>query len=64
MAIGKTKDYNTNEFKRLLIDNGFEFTRQKGDHMVYKRGNDVVVTTKKPNKMMIRRMIKTYNLNF
>lgn len=64
MAIGKTKDYNTNEFKRLLIENGFVFVRQKGDHMIYKRGNDIVVTTKKPNKMMIRRMIKTHNLTF
>jgi len=64
MAIGKTKDYNTQEFKRLLMDNGFEFDRQKGDHYIYKRGNDVVVATKKPNKMMIRRQIKTYNLKF
>jgi predicted RNA binding protein YcfA (HicA-like mRNA interferase family) len=64
MAIGKTKDYNGNEFKRLLIDNGFEFERQNGDHYIYKRGNDMIVATKKPNKMMIRRMIKTYNLRF
>lgn len=64
MAIGKTKDYNMQDFKRLLVDNGFEFVRQKGDHMIYKRGNDTVVATKKPNKMMVRRMIKTYNLKF
>lgn len=64
MAIGKTKDYSTKEFQRLLTNNGFEFVRQKGDHMVYKRGNDTVVATKNPNKMMIRRQIKTYNLKF
>ena len=64
MAIGKTKDYNTNEFKRLLMDNGFTLERTKGDHYIYKRGNDTVVATKKPNKMMIRRMVKTYNLKF
>lgn len=64
MAIGKTKDYSTKEFQRLLMDNGFVFVRQKGDHMVYKRGNDIVVATKNPNKMMIRRQIKTYNLKF
>ena len=64
MAIGKIKNYNEKEFRRLLIDNGFEFTRQNGDHFIYKRGNDVVVATKRPNKMMIRRMIKTYGLVF
>ena len=64
MAIGKTKDYNTKEFVRLLMDNGFEFVRQKGDHYIYKRGIDTITATKKPNKMMIRRMIKTYNLKF
>lgn len=63
-AIGKTKDYNTKEFVRLLMDNGFEFVRQKGDHMIFKRNDDVVVATKKPNKMMIRRVLKTYNLKF
>lgn len=64
MAIGKTKDYNGKEFIRLLTDNGFVFERQKGDHMIYKRGNDMVVTNKKPNKMMIRRQIKTFSLEF
>lgn len=64
MAIGKTKDYNTKEFERLLMDNGFSFERQKGDHRIYKRGNDLIVSNKKPNKMMIRRQIKTYGLKF
>ncbi len=63
-AIGKTKDYNTKEFQRLLMDNDFVFVRQKGTHFIYKRNNDMVVATKQPNKMMIRRMIKTYNLKF
>lgn len=65
MAIGKTKDYHTKEFERLLMDNGFVFVRQNGgSHMVYKRGNDMIIATKDPNKMMIRRMIKNYNLKF
>lgn len=64
MAIGKTKDYNTKEFKRLLIDNGFELSRTQGDHYIFKRNNETIVATKNPNKMMIRRMIKTYNLKF
>jgi len=64
MAIGKTKNYNEKEFRRLLVNNGFEFVRQNGDHFIYKRGNDIVVATKRPNKMMVRRMLKTYNLKF
>lgn len=64
MAIGKTKDYNTKEFQRLLVANGFEFVRCTGGHFVYKRGADMVVATQEPNKMMIRRYIKQYNLKF
>lgn len=65
MAIGKTKDYNRNEFARLLLDNGFELDRIKGNHLIYKRGNDIIVSTKdRPNKMMIRRYIKEFNLKF
>lgn len=65
MAIGKTKNYNEKEFRRLLVNNGFTLVRTNGgDHFIYKRGNDMVVATRKPNKMMIRRYIKTYNLKF
>lgn len=64
MAIGKTKNYNTKEFQRLLVANGFQLVRTKGDHFIYKRGNDIITATKEPNKMMVRRMLKTYNLKF
>ena len=63
-SIGKTKDYSTKEFQKLLNDNGFTLVRTKGDHYIYKRGKDTVVATKEPNKMMVRRMIKTHNLRF
>ena len=64
MAIGKTKEYSTQEFKRILIDNGFEYVRCNGDHWIYKRGNEVAVVNKKLNKMVARRLIKTHNLKF
>ena len=64
MAIGKTKSYSTREFHRILLDNGFELVRQRGSHYVFKRGNEEIVTNKDPNKMMIRRMLKTHNLQF
>lgn len=65
MAIGKTKDYKSEEFKRVLIANGFELDRSHGGHLIYKRNNDTIVITKnKINKMICRRMIKTYGLKF
>lgn len=64
MAIGKTKSYNKREFHRILLDNGFELVRIRGSHYVFKRGNEEIVTNKDPNKMMIRRMLKTHNLQF
>lgn len=64
MAIGKTKSYNKREFHRILIDNGFELVRTRGSHYVFKRGDEEIVTNKDINKMVIRRLIKTHNLNF
>ena len=64
MAIGKTKSYSKREFHRVLLDNGFELVRTRGSHYVFKRGNEEIVTNKDINKMVIRRLIKTYNLNF
>ena len=64
MAIGKTKEYNTRELNKLLADNGFELVRTRGSHYIYKRGKEEAVTNKKPNKMMARRLIKTFDLKF
>lgn len=64
MAIGKTKAYSSNEFKKILSKNGFEFVRQKGDHRIYKRGDDIIMINKDLNKMVARRLLKTYNLKF
>lgn len=63
-AIGKTKSYNKREFHRILLDNGFELVRTRGSHYVFKRGEEELVTNKDINKIVCRRLIKTYNLKF
>lgn len=65
-AIGKIKNFSSREFNRILIDNGFDLVRKKGDHYIFKRGNDTITTTNGSNGMNImvaRRLIKQYNLN-
>ena len=65
MAIGRIKNYSSKEFNKILINNGFELVRKKGDHFIFKRGNEVAVTTNggsKMNKMIMRRIIKEHDL--
>jgi len=64
MALGRTKEYSTQEFIRILLNNGFEYVSCKGDHKKFRRGNEIVVVNKKLNKMVARRLLKEYNLNF
>ena len=64
MAIGKTKAYSTQEMVRILLDNGFEYVSCKGDHKKFRRGRETVVVNKDVNKMVCRRILKTYNLKF
>ena len=66
-TLGKAKSFSSREFNRILIDNGFELVRKKGDHYIFKRGQDTVATTNGSagmNSMVARRIIKTYNLEF
>lgn len=64
MAIGKTKEFSSQEFIRILLDNEFEYVSCKGDHKKFRRGNETVVVNKKLNKMVARRLLKTHNLKF
>ena len=64
MALGRTKEYSTKEFVRILLDNGFEYVSCKGDHKKFRRGNETVVVNKKLNRMVARRLLKTHNLKF
>lgn len=64
---GKVRNFSSREFNRILIQNGFKLVRKKGDHYIFKRGQDTVTTTNGSsgmNSMVARRIIKTYNLEF
>lgn len=64
-ALGKIKNFSSREFNRILINNGFELVRKKGDHYIFKRNSDTVTTTNGGsgmNIMVARRLIKQYNL--
>ena len=63
-AIGKTKEFSSQEFIRILLDNGFEYASCKGDHKKFRRGKEMVVVNKKLNKMVARRLLKEHNLMF
>lgn len=63
-TIGKTKAFSTQEMVRILLDNGFEYVSCKGDHKKFRRGRETVVVNKDVNKMVCRRILKTYNLKF
>jgi predicted RNA binding protein YcfA (HicA-like mRNA interferase family) len=59
----RTKDYSFKEFDKILRNNGFEFKSSKGDHFKYVRDNDqIIITRRNPNKMVMRRLIKEHNL--
>ena len=58
----KVKAYSKREFEQLLNSNGYEFSRCKGSHFVYKKGNATVVVPKNLNSMIGRRLIKEHNL--
>ncbi len=55
--------YNVREFKRLLLDNGFEYVRQTGSHIIYKRDNETLsMPSHKPSQTCLYDLIKQYNL--
>ncbi len=56
------KTYNLREIKSILKDNGFIYDHQTGDHLVYKRDNQHLTITAKPNKMVWQRLVKEYSL--
>lgn len=56
------KTYNYREYLHILKENGFVFDHQTRGHLIFKRGNETIVTNRFPNKMVVRKMIKEYNL--
>lgn len=57
------KQLSTREFFQILTKNGFQFVRQKGNHAMWRRGDQLIsVPSVKLNIMMARRFIREYNL--
>jgi len=53
------KDYNIREFKRILMDNGWVYHHQTGDHEIwYKNSRHMSVPLRKKNPMLFRRLIR------
>ncbi len=58
------KVYNSREVKQILKKNGWEPHHQRGSHIIYrnKRGEHLVISECKCNRMIVQRLIKQYNL--
>ena len=63
-TLGRTKEFSCREFEQILNKNGFKYHHQKGDHRIWKRNSEIIVVTKKLNKMVARRLLKEYRLKF
>ena len=46
----------------MLEANGYHQLRSRGSHFTYGNGHNQITITKKPNKMMMQRLIKQNNL--
>lgn len=64
ITLGRTKEFSCREFEQILMKNGFKYHHQKGDHRIWKRNSEIIVVTKKLNRMVARRLLKEYRLKF
>jgi predicted RNA binding protein YcfA (HicA-like mRNA interferase family) len=64
ITLGRTKEFSCREFEQILMRNGFKYHHQKGDHRIWKRNSEIIVVTKKLNRMIARRLLKEYRLKF
>ncbi len=52
-----------NKINKILKRNGFKLTRVKGDHYIYKRGNDVaVIPYVDCNELLLEKYFKQFNI--
>lgn len=56
------KTWTLREFRKLLKANGFEEVRSKGDHFIFSDGGRNLSINKEPNRMVVQRLIKEYQL--
>lgn len=62
----KYKVYKERDVVKILKKNGFELERHSGDHKIYyneKTNTHISIVHRCDNPMIIRRLIKEYNLN-
>ena len=64
ITLGRTKEFSCREFEQILMRNGFKYHHQKGDHRIWKRNSEIIVVTKKLNRIVARRLLKEYRLKF
>ena len=51
------------QFRRILRDNGYKVIRHSGGHTIYSNGKRTLsINAEKPNRMVMGRLIKEYNL--
>lgn len=58
----KNKTYNYNEVARLMRQNGYHVIRSTGSHNIWSNGVNTITINVKINKMVLRRLVKTYGL--
>lgn len=59
-----TKTYSQREVERILSNNGWFFQRRRGSHKIYtnKNGQHITIRYRNQNKMIMRRLIKEYDM--
>ena len=62
----KSLNMSYRDFSQVLNANAYSLSRQKGDHAIWvKTGKcSISINFRKPNMMVMRRLIKENNLNF
>lgn len=62
----KSLNMSYRDFSQVLKANGYSLSRQKGDHAVWVKAGkcSISINFRKPNMMVMRRLIKENNLNF
>ena len=62
----KSLNMSYRDFSRVLKAHGYSFFRQKGYHAIWVKADkcSISINFRKPNMMVMRRLIKENNLNF
>ncbi|WP_026523265.1 type II toxin-antitoxin system HicA family toxin [Butyrivibrio sp. MB2005] len=55
--------YSGRDFEKLLKDNNYQRSRQRGSHIIFSNGNKTLsINLRNPNRMVVERLIKEYEL--